>query len=871
MAITFVGGSYVRDGNGPNVSTDLSSMDSGTIAANDFAILTVMVDQDDLTAITQTAGDTFTLLHYDESSAGRDRGSAMFYRRLTGLEGTVTFEGTGDTVEEHSICLSVWRGVDTTTAFDVTFAAADHYTEGQNNYNLTPDPVTTVTNGAMVILAETITHDDITTAGAPTNYTIAVDGTGTTQDHAQQIHVYREIATATTETPGAFTHTVNNTVAEAQCRTVALRPAPSGPVVTDVETDEEFDDGDTAVTITGTTFEATQGTGKVELGSHSTYTASTTKIAQTVTSWADTSIDFTAVLSTLTPGGLWLYVTNDTGDTNEAGFPVTVHRALAFVLSASANIGTGGTDTTTARLAAPSGKTTGDFDAGRRSDDTSPVPSFTVAADEYTEIEWAIEATADAVDGETYQFRVVLDDGTPLDAYLVTPEWTVASSAGYDLNPATEAEAAGPLSGSKSAALGAVGSGEAPGSLGLALSLPIGPAGEGEGPGSVGLAKAGDAGPAVEGEAAGALSGSKALDLGAVASGEAPGSLTLALTRPIGPASEAEAAGPLAASKALDLGAVASGEAPGSLALVLAQSIGPAVSAEAPGSLTLAKAAALSPVATSEAPGVLSGSKTLPMGPTASGEAPGGLSAAKTLDLSPAVSGESPGVLDLAGSLEIGPAPEGEAPGTLAIVKAVPLGAVASVEAAGSVTAAKALDLGAVASVESPGVLTLEGSEQIGPASEVETAGALSLSKSLPLSPATGVGTAGGLSLAKTAVLAQVASLESARALGASKAVSLPPATSGEAPGGLTVDSIEPLGPATESESAETLALGKAVAVSAVASSEAPGSLSVSGVTIVAVGAAVVDLSVRHRAVGLSTRHRAVGLSTRHAVVRLER
>lgn len=103
-------------------------------------------------------------------------------------------------------------------------------------------------------------------------------------------------------------------------------PGVSPPTITDVETTEAFTDGDTAVTITGTTFEATKGTGKVELSDNATY-ASGTKVEQTTTSWADTTIDFTADLGGLTAGSLWLWVTNNTGNRNTTGMAVTVSAA----------------------------------------------------------------------------------------------------------------------------------------------------------------------------------------------------------------------------------------------------------------------------------------------------------------------------------------------------------------------------------------------------------------------------------------------------------------------------------------------------------------------------------------------------------------
>jgi len=96
-----------------------------------------------------------------------------------------------------------------------------------------------------------------------------------------------------------------------------------------------------------------------------------------------------------------------------------------FVLSASANITASG-ENTTVQLTAPSGKITTDFDAGRIQDDENPADSVNITADNYTEMEWSIEATADATDAATYDFRVTVA-GTVLDTYSVTPQWTVGA------------------------------------------------------------------------------------------------------------------------------------------------------------------------------------------------------------------------------------------------------------------------------------------------------------------------------------------------------------------------------------------------------------------------------------------------------------
>lgn len=98
-----------------------------------------------------------------------------------------------------------------------------------------------------------------------------------------------------------------------------------------------------------------------------------------------------------------------------------------FALKASANIAASG-EATTAQLTAPSGKTTSDFVAGRIQDDENPADAVNITADDYTELEWCIEATTYAEDAETYEFRVT-QNGVVLDTYTVTPEWTIGSGA----------------------------------------------------------------------------------------------------------------------------------------------------------------------------------------------------------------------------------------------------------------------------------------------------------------------------------------------------------------------------------------------------------------------------------------------------------
>ena len=91
--------------------------------------------------------------------------------------------------------------------------------------------------------------------------------------------------------------------------------------VTDFNTTEQFDWGNTNLVITGTGFGAAQGTGMVEFWSD---TIGTIKTTQTIDSWADTSIQIDTVQGSLPNNAtVYLVVTTDPGDENNA-FAVVV-------------------------------------------------------------------------------------------------------------------------------------------------------------------------------------------------------------------------------------------------------------------------------------------------------------------------------------------------------------------------------------------------------------------------------------------------------------------------------------------------------------------------------------------------------------------
>ena len=114
-----------------------------------------------------------------------------------------------------------------------------------------------------------------------------------------------------------------------------------------------------------------------------------------------------------------------------------------MVLAASTYITASG-ENTTAQLTYPSGKS-GLFTAGRIQDDENPADTVDIASGYYTEMEWCIKATAEAVNAEVYEFRVT-KAGVVLNTYTVTPQWTIGAGGAYTLNlePGTYGITGGP-------------------------------------------------------------------------------------------------------------------------------------------------------------------------------------------------------------------------------------------------------------------------------------------------------------------------------------------------------------------------------------------------------------------------------------------
>lgn len=108
-------------------------------------------------------------------------------------------------------------------------------------------------------------------------------------------------------------------------------------VTIDSVSDLTLEDGQTGIEITGAAFGASQGSGKVII-SPTDDVEDPDAVEQTVTSWGDTSITFTAVREDLPFGEtLYLFVINDDGDSNESGEAISFVAARGKLIFSGSN------------------------------------------------------------------------------------------------------------------------------------------------------------------------------------------------------------------------------------------------------------------------------------------------------------------------------------------------------------------------------------------------------------------------------------------------------------------------------------------------------------------------------------------------------
>lgn len=229
MAITYVGGAS-NVGTGSTITVDLTSLTGGVASSPSEGDLVVVVwghgDTTDRTMSVSTSGYDTPLDLYQTETWDPNLGVASKFMGST-PDTSVVVNRTSNAAYGGAAVVHVWRGVDTTTRYDVTRTTAS----GQNSHLVNPPSITPTTAGAVVLACGIGTQ--ATTGAAftiPSNMEngVSVKSDGTTSDAA--VFIASAAWTSGAFDPNAVTGGTGGGSAGWIGVTIALRPAPPPPI-----------------------------------------------------------------------------------------------------------------------------------------------------------------------------------------------------------------------------------------------------------------------------------------------------------------------------------------------------------------------------------------------------------------------------------------------------------------------------------------------------------------------------------------------------------------------------------------------------------------------------------------------------------------
>lgn len=230
MAITLVGaGTTVADDTTLQTTGITVSPHESTLT-DDFMLLVLGRDAKD-DAWDDPPETGWTLIGQIQDTIGRDYRLMLAYKIATSdSEGSATFTGLSSTSGiENTGAIITYRGVDTTSPLDVVYSSGSHSQHIQNATNPsthTYNAITTATDGAWAVVTEWLSNVDVNPSANPSGYSSDHERINSIAGNIQTWH--KEIATATTESPGAAGYTVSNTTGDGGSITIALKPAAGG-------------------------------------------------------------------------------------------------------------------------------------------------------------------------------------------------------------------------------------------------------------------------------------------------------------------------------------------------------------------------------------------------------------------------------------------------------------------------------------------------------------------------------------------------------------------------------------------------------------------------------------------------------------------
>lgn len=228
MAISFVGSAENSAINGADVTLTLP----GGMSQDDLVIVAYAIGDNDNVNFAMamvTAGYTEVTDQFSDDTQDINLG---VFRKFMGAtpDTSATVDGQGGADAAVAAVCMVFRGVDTTTPFDVARALAN----GINTMHPDPPSIDWVTAGVWTVIAGASGH---TLGGAatytfPTGYTTNALDRGSDDTSDATVGMGYRTNPADPEDPGVMTHSGTDSVSFAWCATtMALRAAPDIPFV----------------------------------------------------------------------------------------------------------------------------------------------------------------------------------------------------------------------------------------------------------------------------------------------------------------------------------------------------------------------------------------------------------------------------------------------------------------------------------------------------------------------------------------------------------------------------------------------------------------------------------------------------------------
>lgn len=237
---------YVNGGTSIDVDKPASTADDDVLCAVCYA------DEQSTTG-SWSAPAGFTQIFDYTSAQGRQRHVTGF-RKVASSEGSgYTFTYSGSAAQLSAGIIPI-RGIDTTNVLDVAYSAGSHALDDGSEPFTSPS-ITTANDGSVVVAIQAISHDSCTAAGAPAGFDMKAAQIG--QQDGQLLMATREMATAGTLSPGAWTSTFDDTDGSATTILLAFRAAAAGsPITSPTEATLSVSQAAGAIDLTVTTSDA---------------------------------------------------------------------------------------------------------------------------------------------------------------------------------------------------------------------------------------------------------------------------------------------------------------------------------------------------------------------------------------------------------------------------------------------------------------------------------------------------------------------------------------------------------------------------------------------------------------------------------------